>query len=408
MDGVHKDIEADTDTLDRGESVAMMEPIRIGEESSKRPELTELALELAAKSAGFRRSLPEGVVTALADLVRTMNCYYSNLMEGHNTHPLDIERAMRSDYSEEPAKRNLQLEARAHVSVQQWIDDGALTGRATTRDGLCEVHQRFCEQLPDDLLWVEQPEAGVRTRLEPGRFRRRDVVVGRHVAISPGAVPRFIERFEGAYVGLGNAEAIVSSAAAHHRLLWIHPFLDGNGRVARLMSYSMLRDALDTGGIWSIARGLARQERTYKDHLTACDQPRRGDLDGRGHRSEAALAEFTRFFLQTCIDQVTFMESLIQPNKLRTRIGLWVEEEIRTGGLPRQAGAVLDAVLHRGELRRGDVPDVVGTGDRHARRIVAALQNAGVLVAESSRAPLKIKFPAALAARWLPGLFPES
>jgi Fic family protein len=221
-------------------------------------------------------------------------------------------------------------------------------------------------------------------------------------------LPRFLDRFEAVYSKLGKAETILSSAAAHHRLLWIHPFLDGNGRVARLMSYAMLRQALDTGGIWSIARGLARQETKYKAHLIACDQPRQGDLDGRGSRSEAALAAFTEFFLQTCIDQVTFMEQLVQPNKLRERIRRWVEEEVRTDSLPPQAANVLEAVLYRGELARGDVSGIVGTGDRQARRIISTLLAAGVLQSESIRSPLRIAFPAALAGRWMPGMFPEA
>jgi hypothetical protein len=84
---------------DRHESVSAMEPLLIGEHSRHRGLLTDLAVDLAAKSAGFRRSLPPGILTALADLVRSMNCYYSNLIEGHDTHPIDIERALKNDYS---------------------------------------------------------------------------------------------------------------------------------------------------------------------------------------------------------------------------------------------------------------------------------------------------------------------
>ncbi|MEJ2419084.1 MAG: Fic family protein [Exilibacterium sp.] len=394
--------------IDRGEAIAIMEPLQISEGSRHRPALTELGVELAAKSAGFRRSLPDGVVTALADLVRAMNCYYSNLIEGHNTHPVDIERAMRNDYSDEPRKRDLQLEARAHVMVQKWIDDGGLDGRATTLDGICEVHKRFGDLMPDDLLWVEEPDTGERLRVVPGELRSRDVQVGPHIPVSAGALPRFLRRFEQVYSRLRKAETIFSAAAAHHRLLWIHPFLDGNGRVARLMSYAMLRETLDTGGIWSIARGLARQESKYKQHLIACDQPRRGDTDGRGSRSESALAECTEFFLQTCIDLIAFMERLVQPDKLRERIRLWAEEEIRTDSLPPKAGNVLEAILYRGELPRGEVPGIVGTGERQARRIVSALQGAGVITSESTRAPLRIAFPASLAGRWMPGLFPDA
>jgi Fic family protein len=392
---------------DRGENPALMEPLQIHHGSPQRAALTELAVELAAKSAGLRRSLPAGVVEALAELVRAMNCYYSNLIEGHNTHPVDIERALREDYSEEPRKRNLQLEARAHVTVQKWIDEDGLVNRSATRQGICDVHRRFGELLPDDLLWVDNPETGERMRVEPGLLRSRDVKVGRHVPVSPGALPRFLDRFEAVYGMLGKAETIFSAAAAHHRLLWIHPFLDGNGRVARLMSHAMLRDALDTGGLWSIARGLARQESAYKAHLIACDQPRRNDLDCRGSRSEESLIEFTHFYLQTCLDQVAFMEGLVEPNRLRDRIRLWAEEEVRAEKLLPQAGSVLEAVLYRGNLPRGDVPAIVGTGDRQARRVVSSLQDAGVLQSESTRSPLRIAFPAALAGRWMPGLFPD-
>lgn len=384
-----------------------MEPLKISEGSRYRGELNELVVELTALSAGFRRSLPEGVVLALAQLVRAMNCYYSNLIEGHNTHPVDIERAMRDDYSDEPKTRDLQLEARAHVVTQKWIDDGGLGHNITTREGLCEIHARFCEQLPEDLLWVEEPNSGEQVRVVPGDLRTRDVQVGRHIPISAGAVPRFLDRFDAAYGNNGKAETILSAAAAHHRFLWIHPFVDGNGRVARLMSNAMLKQALDTGGIWSISRGLARREAEYKRHLMACDQPRQGDLDGRGNLSERSLVEFTRFFLQVCIDEVTFMEKLVQPSKLRERIRLWVEEEVRTNGLPVKAGLILDAILYRGDLARGEVAEIVGTGERQARRVVSELERRGVINSVSSRAPLKIAFPAALAGRWMPGLFPE-
>lgn len=134
-----------------------------------------------------------------------------------------------------------------------------------------------------------------------------------------------------------------------------------SGRVARLMSYAMLRDILDTRGLWSVARGLARQVETYKHHLAACDAPRQGDLDGRGNLSEKALAGFVEFFLKTCIDQVEFMAGLMQPERLRDRIMIWSEEEIRGGALTSQ----------------------------------------------SSRARIFLAFPAKLAGRWLPGLFPD-
>ena len=143
---------------------------------------------------------------------------------------------------------------------------------------------------------------------------------------------------------------------------WIHPFVDGNGRVARLVSHaSFLRPWIrrESG---HVARSLARNVAAYKDHLANCDLPRRNDLDGRGNLSEEALAAFSRFFLESCLDQVSFMESLVQPDRLRARILLWAEEEIRFGNLLPKSGNILEAVLYRGELPRGDAAGIVGTG----------------------------------------------
>jgi Fic family protein len=373
-----------------------MEPLLLG--TRHREHLTDLALDLTQKSAGFRASLPASIVNSLADLVRAMNCYYSNLIEGHSTHPVDIERALRNEYSADAHKRDLQLEARAHIAVQQWIDGGGLDGRrALTSEVLQETHHRFCELLPDDLLWIKDPKTKERIRVIPGELRRRDVQVGRLVAVSPGALPRFLRRFEEVYGKVGRTQSIISIAGAHHRFLWMHPFLDGNGRVARLMSHATLLDVLDTGAVWSLARGLARNVQEYKGHLAACDSS----------LSAVTLAAFTEFFLTVCIDQVTFMQSLVQPDRLRARILIWAEEETRIGALPPKAGNILEALLYRGELPRGDAGTITGTGERQARRIVADLVKAGVIGSDNPRAPLRLVFPAALAGRWMPGLFPE-
>ena len=392
---------------DDKETIGLFEPLMVSEDSPHRGELNDLALDLAARAAAFRSSLPDQVAAALATLIRSMNCYYSNLIEGHNTHPIDIERALYGNYSADPEKRDLQLEARAHIAVQKWIDDGRLTESPTSPAMIKEIHRQFCELLPEDLLYVDMPSTDERIRVVPGELRDRDVVVGQHVAISPGAVPRFLDRLDQAYHTSGRIDSVLASACAHHRLLWVHPFVDGNGRVARLMSYAMLRDSLGTGGLWSVARGLARNEAAYKKHLQACDEPRRGDRDGRGSLSEAALASFTKFFLQTCIDQVEFMEGLMKPDRLRDRIMIWAEEEIRGGRLPVKSDAVLRAILYEGTLPRGAVADLLGASERTARRVTSALIDAGALTSESSRAPLVLAFPASLAGRWMPGLFPE-
>ncbi len=392
---------------DRKEQISEMEPLLIREGARQWTELADLAVVLTEKSTALKSSLPAEIVSALANLVRSMNCYYSNLIEGHDTHPIDIERALNEDFSNDPKQRDLQLEAKAHIEVQAWIDEGGLDGRAVQCEGLLETHRRFCELLPDGLLWIEDPGTKKRVEVIPGVLRESHAIVGKHVGISPGALLRFMTRFEEAYSDLGKLNSILATAGAHHRFLWIHPFLDGNGRVARLMSYAMLRETLNTGGIWSVARGLARNEEQYKRLLSNCDLPRRNDLDGRGTLSEEALIEFTTFFLSVCIDQVEFMQGLMQPQRLRDRIMIWCEEEIRAGTLPARSEKVLSMLVLQGEIARGDVAELLGTGERSSQRVTKALIEKGIIKSQSTRAPLHLAFPAALASRWMPGLFPD-
>ncbi len=403
------DIKSDiSPTIDRGESLSLMEPLSISENSVYRNRLMDLAMELVAKSAGFRRSLPPAIQASLATIVRAMNCYYSNLIEGHDTHPIDIERALQGSYSSDIKKRNLQKEAKAHIAVQEWIDQGGIKESIFSCATICNIHHRFYSLLPDDLMWAEDPDSKKKMKVIPGQLRQMDVKVGHHIAISPGAVPRFLARFESYYTSLGKSEAIIALAASHHRLLWIHPFLDGNGRVARLMSHAITLSALNTGGMWSIARGLARNVEVYKAHLANCDLTRRNDLDGRGNLSEEALVNFMQFFLETSIDQVNFMEKLMQPDLLRTRILLWAREEIEMGNLPSHALQILEAILYRGEISRGDMSSILNVTDRHARRLTATLIEKGILISDQPKSPLKLAFPAALAHRWMPGLFPAA
>lgn len=75
------------------------------------------AITGVAASLGSR--LHPHTAASLASLVRVMNCYYSNLIEGHDTRPRDIERALFNQLETAGERRNLQLEARAHVRLRK-------------------------------------------------------------------------------------------------------------------------------------------------------------------------------------------------------------------------------------------------------------------------------------------------
>ncbi len=385
-----------------------MEPM-LPEEAER--SLDDVTFELVREASMLAGRVHPLVQDSIGALVRSMNCYYSNLIEGHDTHPRDIDRALVQDFSAEPHKRALQLEAVAHIAVQQRIDLGDdPDDRPSSRAYVEWLHRAFCERLPDELLWVENPDTGERLRVEPGQLRQRQVMVGRHLPPDADDLPRFLARFEQAYdpARLSQVRQVEAIGAAHHRLLWIHPFLDGNGRVTRLMSHALFKRLGIGTSLWSVSRGLARDAGRYKALLAAADAPRRGDRDGRGALTQAGLVEFCDFFLRTCLDQVRYMASILEPQELLRRIEAYADDEARAGRLPKGTYPILREALLTGELLRGEAGRLTGYQERKGREVVAALLAKGLLAATtgSHKSTVRLGFPIDVVERWFPQLYP--
>jgi len=369
-------------------------------------------LTTAAERLGGR--LHPQTAASLADLVRVMNCYYSNLIEGHHTMPRDIERALANDLDGDDSRRNLQIEARAHIRVQRMIDrlyaEGALPEPASV-DFIRWLHSEFYADAPEAMLQVEG--GGNSLRMEPGVFRtsnEQNVMVGRHIPPDSERVETFMRHFEQRYrlAQLGKGGRIIAMAAAHHRLNYIHPFPDGNGRVSRLMSHAMgLVSGLGALGLWSVSRGLARglqSRQEYKQMMDYADSPRQGDLDGRGNLSQKALVEFIEWFLRVCLDQVEFMAGLFELESLATRLKSYVE--IR--GMKTESYPILERVLLLGEMPRGEAERVSGLKERTARQVLSGLVEDGVLGSTTPKSPVSLRFPSNTVEILFPRLFAEA
>lgn len=390
------------------EKVGLMEPMLPPENVS---DLNDLALDLVAKASAFAGMLNPVVSSSVGDLVRSMNCYYSNLIEGHDTHPHDIDRAIAQDYSAEPAKRALQKEAVAHIAVQKMIDEGKAPDICPLSSDYGKwIHKEFCDRMPEELLWVENPDTGEKIKVIPGVHREKTVKVGRHIPPLPENLDTFLRRFGEAYDAkrLSKLQRIISVAASHHRYLWIHPFLDGNGRVVRLMSYAAFKNINVGSELWSVARGLARQKDEYKAILQAADAPRQGDLDGRGSLSQKALVRFSEFFLKTCIDQVEYMNNLLDFKVLSERMRIHVEEMIAMKELPKGSYSLLREALLIGEFERGKAQEITGFKDRAGREVLYALVKRGLLISDTPRGPVRLGFPIDVVERWFPLLYPAT
>jgi Fic family protein len=377
--------------------------------------ISDVVAELAAASAKLGSALNPRTAANLADLVRIMNTYYSNLIEGHHTRPKDIERALAGHLDRDKQRRNLQIEAAAHVTVQAEVDRLAskqeLPNPASI-DFIRWLHREFYRQAPKDMLRIRGH--GRDFLMKPGEWRSRpehDVAVGRHMPPASSCVADFMQYFQDRYSfdRMGKSARIVATAASHHRFNYIHPFPDGNGRVSRLMSHAMAHSAgISAHGLWSISRGLARglKSRTeYKQMMDLADAPRQGDLDGRGNLSQRALMEFIMWFLRVCLDQVTFMASLFELGTLAKRLRTYVE---RSEILKPEAARLLEEALFRGQFERGEIARITGLPERTARRVFNDVVALGLLASETPKGPVSLRFPVETQEVLFPRLFPET
>jgi Fic family protein len=368
-------------------------------------QLEDLALDLATKTGKLTQGLHPIVVQSLGALVRSMNCYYSNLIEGHRTTPRDIERALVQDFSIDRAQRDLQLEAKAHIEVQTLLDLDPTwqTLDVVSPEFIQRLHREFYQRLPESLWQIET------MAVVPGAFRSVNVQVGQHVPPPPDALLKFLERFAQVYQPdkLSKVDQILVAAAAHHRFVWIHPFLDGNGRVVRLFSHGYLQRIGMGNSLWSVSRGLARRVQDYRSYLAQADQQRRNDYDGRGNLSMAGLVSFCEFFLETCIDQINFMTHLLEPVRLLQRMEADVAIAVREKELLPGSFALLQAAFLEGEITRGKSAMITGYQERQARSILKRLLAQGLLVADSPKSPVRLGFPTVAAEKWLPRLWAD-
>ncbi len=343
-----------------------------------------------------------------------MNSYYSNLIEGHNTRPKDIERAL-AGAELGPETRPLALEAKAHVIVQRKIDEMHLNGTLpspTSVEFLCWVHRMFYEEMPEEFRFVERPD-GTRVDIVPGEFRQKDaddVVVGRHHPPSSERVNAFMDHFAKRFGAAENwaSTRIIAIASAHHRLNYVHPFPDGNGRVSRLMSHAMAQRAGVGGfGLWSISRGLARglkDRGEYKRMMDYADSPRRGALDGRGNLSAAALKDYCEWFLSVVLDQIKFSAFMFDLDRLEPRFRALVADLVED----KRAPDLIGAVLRHGSMERGEAHLALKTSERTARNTVGTLVKAGFLKSSSPKTPVRIAFPLDYRERLFPNLFTDT
>jgi Fic family protein len=370
--------------------------------------------DLLAKAHDVMRSAGELVIQPVPDdlreLLRGMNSYYTNRIEGQHTRPLEIEQALKKDFSHDPATANKQKLALAHMAAERSIeqhlaahadaDTPLASSQLYSTELLCYLHHQLFAQ---DSIDVAMQDVGV--------LRSTEVQVGQHVAPTAQSLPAFMARWSQFYGGVRRGEAaVLAVAASHQRFGWIHPFTDGNGRVMRLHTHAMLYAQGLTRGLWSPLRGFARSVDRYYALLSAADEPRHGDLDGRGNLSESALMAWMDYVLDICQDQIQLMRGLLKLSTMEGRIAACLSFEAHTrSGIRMEAIKPLHYLWLGGHsMDRGDFKTMTGLGDRVATSVLTALIQRGLLKSDTPQGKVRFGVPLHALRFYFPSLWPEA
>jgi Fic family protein len=373
-------------------------------------EFRRMADDLVREANGLGSMLAPPTRNGIAELIALINAYYSNLIEGHYTFPRDIERGLADEWADDDDARDYQVEGAAHVQVERIVkralaEDPDLDPASV--DFLAWVHRLFYERLPARFRVIETP-GGRTLTVEPGELRTKGVIVGRHPTPDVEDLDLMLRAFEDAYRidELHHPENLAAVFAAHHRLLWIQPFLDGNGRVARIMTQAHLyRLGLSGSGMWSLPRGLARAESQYKQCLSAADGSRPEERPASVRQAEEELTRFCEFMADTALEQVRFMGRKLDFETFERRIRRFVDDDPDLK--PEIADLLWDMAL-RGRVPRSELPRLLGISERSARNVSRTLLDRGLVQASTHRAPLRLAFPADAAEVYFPRLFPAA
>jgi len=379
--------------------------------------LKDMATEVATASAGLEKSIASVTARTLGERLRLINSYYSNLIEGHKTTIPEIEAALGNRFVGKPERRYAQELCAAHVLTER--EFMAKLKRDPHMDicsseVLSRLHASFYSHLPVEHLNTHHIGGFTDIPVMPGNLRDGQVSVDGQTQHGPSAeaLPRQMTIFHDAFrpQAFHGDEKLIAAAISHHRLTWLHPFRDGNGRISRLHTGLYLASInVNQCNLWSLSRGFSRNKDGYMLNLRATDSPER--VNAQVFFDEALTADFCRFFFEICLDQINFMRNLLRLEEIDRRIEWLVRSTIMTADkdLAPEAERLLRAVFREGRLPRGRIPEIVGMTERTARRrVTMPLERLHLLTSETPKGPVSIGMPGEALSFLFPSLFDPS
>ena len=377
-------------------------------------EIINKAEQLVVKSALLVGGNNKHIINTIRELLRKTNSYYSNMIESEGTHPIQIDKAMNKQFSPDSKERKLQLLSLVHIEVQKYIEENLdKNQKPFLLETILDIHHKFYSK-EDMKESLDIEFNNLKATMIPGKLREMDVKIGEHIAPNHKELNSIFNEFEILYnqsIPLSKAMKIIYALCSHHRLVYIHPFLDGNGRISRLyLDYLFLYFEIDGYGLWNISRGLSRSSDEYRYKLSLADEKYKGYNDGRGPLSLKELKNFLNFMLDIAIEQVEFMAKYLKIDSLVEKIESYVKLSqigfFNAEPLPKHSEKIFKELLVWGEISRGKVQEILGTSRVSSSKLIAKLIELDFLESDSPKSAIRLKFNSHFASYIIPELIP--
>lgn len=174
-------------------------------------------------------STPAPVFFQLKHIFHMLESLGSARIEGNHTTLADY---VESRLEAQPAALDDHLREMANIeAAMAYIEEHFESGQDVTEHFVRELHALAVQELERE---------GDAT---PGAYRQGAVKISRSEHLPPEAimVPQYMTELV-SFINRPDAAKydLIKVALAHHRFAWIHPFGNGNGRVVRLLTYTLL------------------------------------------------------------------------------------------------------------------------------------------------------------------------
>jgi Fic family protein len=377
-------------------------------------EIINKAERIIIESAKLTGNLNIHVINAIKDNLRTINSYYSNKIESEGTHPIDIERAMKNDFSQDDKKKSMQQLSLVHIEVQKYLESTIdISTKPYSLEKILEIHKIFYSK--EEMKYALNIKNGdLKVEMIPGELRKGYVRVGEHIPPNNDELQSYFDQFETLYnqsIHSAHTMKLIYALCSHHRLTYIHPFYDGNGRVSRLyLDYLLFYSNIQGYGLWNISRGLARNQKNYRKYLARADEQFSGYSDGRGPLTLKGLEAFLEFMLDIALDQVLFMSEYLKLDSMAKKIKAFVELSQKSllhniKPLPKESYKLFEYLLIHGEVTRGEAKEILGVSAPKSISIVKDLLEEDYLQTDSPRGKIRFKLNSKLSGYLIPELF---